>query len=103
MKSERTFELQWEQEMNKLPKAELIKMIRKIQTGTEDKKLCQIETLQQANNQVEGIVNDFEAGIIDKQETMRLMGEYTGRLMELFWKNAKKKLTVLKENGITIS
>ena len=37
------------------------------------------------------IINDYEGGIIDKRETMRLFGEYTGRIMEIFWKNAKLK------------
>lgn len=82
---------EWEAEMNKLPKAELIKMIRKLQTGTEDKKIMLIETSEQASRQVEGIINDFESGISDKRETMRLLGEYTGRIMEIFWKNAKLK------------
>lgn len=81
---------EWESEMNKLPKSELIKMIRKIQTGTEDKKIMLIETASQACMQVEGIINDYEGGVIDKSETMRLLGEYTGRIMEIFWNNAKK-------------
>lgn len=82
---------EWEAEMNKLPKSELIKMILKLQTGTQDKKLMLIETAKQANRQVEGIINDYECGIIDKLETIRLFGEYTGRIMEIFWKNAKLK------------
>lgn len=80
---------EWEAEMNKLPKEELIKMIRKLQTGTEDKQLMFINTSKQASIQVEGIINDFENGIINKRETMRLLGEYTGRIMEIFWNNAK--------------
>lgn len=83
--------IEWEDEMNKLSKAELIKIIRKTQTGTEDRKLVEIQTASEAQNQVEGIVNDFESGIIDKSETVRLLGEYTGRIMGIFWKNAKKK------------
>ncbi len=108
-KREKPFEDEWEKEMNKWTKDDLIKMIRKLQTGTEDKKLCQIESSKDANIAVEGIINDFEAGISTKEETMRLMGEYTGRLMEVFWKNALKKFTegwcVLekKEKAITIS
>ena len=86
------FGTEWEAEMNKLPKAELIKMIRKLQTGTEDKKICAIDTAKEAQHIVEGIINDFEAGISTKSETMRLLGEYTGRLMDLFWRNAKQKI-----------
>ena len=85
------FGKEWEAEMNKLSKSELIKMIRKLQTGTEDKKLMLIETAEQASRQVEGIINDYEGGIIDKRETMRILGEYTGRIMEIFWKNAALK------------
>lgn len=88
---------QWEQEVIKLPKETLVEMIRKANTGTGDKKLCAIETLEQAENQIEGIINDFETGLIDKPECMRLLGEYTGRLMDLFWKNAKK--LILEDNG----
>lgn len=82
---------EWEAEMNKLPKIELIKMIRKLQTGTEDKKLMLIETAKDAGQQVEGIINDYEGGIIDKSEALSLLGEYTGRIMEIFWKNAQLK------------
>lgn len=86
---------EWEAEISKLPKEELIKMIRKIQTGSEDKKICAIETINDAQNIVEGILNDYESGICTKQETLKAFGEYTARLMELFWKNAKAKF---KEN-----
>lgn len=81
----------WEKEMNKLPKIELIKMIRNLQTGTTDKKMCAIETSREANNAITGIINDFEAGLSTKSETMYALGEYTARLMELFWRNAKAK------------
>jgi hypothetical protein len=82
---------EWEAEMNKLPKAELIKMIRKLQTGTEDKKICGVDTSKEAQHIVEGIINDFEAGLSTKSETMYALGEYTARLMEIFWKNAKAR------------
>lgn len=81
---------EWVAEMCKLSKYELIKMIRKIQTGTEDKKIMLIETAAQASQQVEGIINDYEGGIIDKKETLRLLGEYTGRIMEIFWRNVPR-------------
>ncbi len=82
---------EWELEMNKLSKAELINMVRKIETGTEIKKMCFMETKREANHIVTGIINDFEAGLSTKSETMYAFGEYTARLMELFWKNAKQK------------
>ena len=86
---------EWEAAMNRLPKKMLIEMIRKHHTGTSDKKMCGIDTINDAQNAVEGIINDFADGISGKAETMRLLGEYTGRLMELFWDNAKKRI---KEN-----
>lgn len=82
---------EWESEMTKLPKSEIIDMLRETQTGTKDKKICGIETAQEAQHIVDGIINDFEAGIITKTETMAALGEYTARLMELFWQNAKLK------------
>lgn len=86
------FGTQWEMQMNNLPKSELIKMIRKLQTGTEDKKICAIDTAKEAQHIVEGIINDFESGISTKSETMKSLGEYTARLMDLFWRNAKEKI-----------
>ena len=61
----------WELEMTKLPKSELIKMIRKIQTGTQDKRIMLIETATQASIQVEWIISDFESGINDKDKTSK--------------------------------
>lgn len=55
-------------------------------------KVKDIKTLQDANRYVEGCINDFEHGISTKEETMAFLGEYTGRLMELFWENAKEKI-----------
>lgn len=83
--------IEWENEMNKLPKKELIRMIREIQAGTKDEKMVSVNTLKQAEGQVEGIINDFAGGIIDKSEALRLMGEYTGRIMNVFWNVAKEK------------
>lgn len=51
-----------------------------------------IESFQDAQYYVEGIINDFESGISTKGETMQYLGEYTARLMVLFWENAKKKI-----------
>lgn len=54
-----------------------------------------IQTLEDSQNFVEGVLNDFESGITDKEESLSLLGEYTARLMELFWVQAK---TQIKEN-----
>ncbi len=86
------FGKEWEAELIKLPKNELIKIIRKIQTGTTDQKICTIDTEKEAQHIVEGIINDFESGVSTKSETMGLLGEYTGRIMHIFWVNAKQKI-----------
>jgi hypothetical protein len=51
-----------------------------------------IKTIEDAENYVEGCINDFEAGISTKEETLTSLGEYTGRLMELFWENSKERI-----------
>lgn len=43
-----------------------------------------IKNKEDANNFVEGCINDFEAGISTKSETITLLGEYTEALIELF-------------------
>ena len=91
MKKEYTFfGEEWEKEISKLPKSELIGIIRKLQTGTSDLRTCQIETAKDAQIQVEGIINDLVGGIIEKDEALGLLGEYTGRIMHVFGENAKK-------------
>ena len=49
-------------------------------------KASDINTLKQAQRYVEGCINDFEAGISTKDETIKYLGEYTLRLMEIFSK-----------------
>jgi len=58
-------------------------------------KVENIETLDQANRFIEGCLNDFEDGFSTKLETIELLGQYTGRLNELFWHNAKR---IIKAN-----
>lgn len=55
-------------------------------------KVENIETLEEAQRYVEGCVNDYEAGLSTKEELLGYLGKYTGRLMELFWHNAKKRI-----------
>ena len=54
-----------------------------------------IKTLDDAQDYVEGCINDYEAGISTKSETLGLLGEYTGRLMELFAENVKANPSML--------
>jgi len=58
-------------------------------------KVEDIQTVDDASTFVEGCINDLEAGIATKEETMSHLGKYTGRLMELFWNNALK---IIREN-----
>ena len=55
-------------------------------------KASDINTLKDAQGYVEGCLNDFETGISTKDETIKYLGEYTLRLMEIFEKNSKKQL-----------
>ena len=54
-----------------------------------------IKTLDDAQNYVEGCINDYEAGISTKSETLGLLGEYTARLMELWADNVKANPAIL--------
>lgn len=81
---------EWQKEMMKLPKTYLIDMIRKAQTGTADLKLLKIETYKDAQVSVEGILNDLSDNLITKEDAMAMLGEYTARIMHVFYENAKK-------------
>jgi len=48
-----------------------------------------IKTITDAQRYCEGVINDFEAGISTKEETMKYLEEYTTALMQLFLKNYK--------------
>lgn len=93
---------EWEVEMMKLNKQQLIAMIREANTGTADKKLFCVRTWQQAQSAVEGIVNDFDAGLIDKDRVIKLMGEYTNRIMYQFWDEAVKRSSVLTGSFVNV-
>lgn len=90
---------EWEASMNKLPKKEIIAMLRKHHTGTTDNKACGISSIDEAQNFVEGCINDFVNGLSESSEFRAQMGEYTARLMHMFWENAKKRI---KENPLLL-
>jgi hypothetical protein len=74
-----------------------ILLIRKEKQRNEDLEMrhtniIESGSLSECQNHVEGIINDFEDGICGKEETISAMGEYTMRLMEIFWKSAKVKI-----------
>lgn len=76
----------WEKEMRKFTKDELIGMLR------AELKVKTISTIVDAQNFVEGTLNDFESGLSTKAETLSAFGKFTGRLMEVFWIEAKKRI-----------
>lgn len=51
-------------------------------------KVENIQTANDAQRYLQGVINDFETGSSTKEETMGLLGEYTGHIMGLFWRNA---------------
>jgi hypothetical protein len=55
-------------------------------------KVENINSIEDAQNFVEGCINDLYAGISSREETLGYLGEYTARLMELFWENSKKQI-----------
>lgn len=42
-----------------------------------------IKTIKDAENYIEGCMNDFESGVSTKEETITYLGEYTTRIIEL--------------------
>ena len=81
----------WTNEMMKMNKRELIGVIRELKTGA--KELCiPSGTREEAMNYCEGLVNDYENGLINRSEFMGGLGQYTGRLMHVFWENAKETI-----------
>ena len=58
-------------------------------------KLQDVKTLDEAQYYVEGVINDFEGGIITKEETMGLLGEYTAHCMMIWSDNVKANPSLL--------
>jgi len=55
-------------------------------------KLEHIKTMGDAQHFVQETINDFDAGDITKEETMEKLGQYTKKIMSLFWISAKQKI-----------
>lgn len=53
-----------------------------------------IHTLADAQRHVEGIINDFDAGISTKEETVSYLFDYTIRVMEIAMEATKNKLKI---------
>jgi len=58
-------------------------------------KVEDIKTLNQAQNYVEGCINDLCEGLSTKEETLGCLGQYTARLMELWAENVKQNPSLL--------
>lgn len=80
---------EWKKEIVKLPKTKIVEMYSKAMQHTN---IIESGSNSECRHHVEGIINDFESGICDKDETMAAMGDYTLRLMDIFWKSAKAKI-----------
>ena len=80
---------EWETEMMEFSKSELIGKLRGLL------KVRSVTTIGDAQKFVEGTINDFENGVSDKEETINAFKDYTGALMDTFWRGA---LAQIKEN-----
>ena len=77
---------EWKSEMMQMRKEDLVAMLR------GELKVKTVSTLHDAGNFVNGCVNDFEAGLSTKEETVDALAKFTGRLMDIFWETAVKKI-----------
>lgn len=80
---------EWKKEILKNRKEVIVDLYQK---GMQHKNIIPSGSLEEAQRHAEGIINDFEGGILSKAETMEAIGEYTGRLMDIFWIGAKKQI-----------
>ena len=83
---------EWRKEASKLPKEKILDIVQELAKFKEVVPIC---SLEKCESFVEGCLNDFSYGVIDKNEFMDKMFEYTNFIMDSFFENAKKKL---KEN-----
>ena len=83
---------EWEKEVMKLNKKEIIGLFRAMKEGTKCPAAVKIDTIVEARDYLEGCVNDFLTYISDQDEFLEQMGEYTARLMPIFWINAIEKI-----------
>lgn len=86
---------EWEEEAMKMTKKELVSMIRKIKTGSSSAALLNIipnGTLKEFGDFATGILNNLANGNCSVSEASDELGEWTGRMMEMFWQNAKMEI-----------
>lgn len=53
-----------------------------------------IKTFTQAQQYCEGLLNDFETGISTKEESLKLLKEYTEAIHDLFFERAKREVKI---------
>jgi hypothetical protein len=76
----------------RLLKWKQVEIIEKAQQAMQARQIMPNGTEAEAKNAVDGILNDFEGGIITKAEASQRFGEYTFALMETFWNQSKEKI-----------
>jgi hypothetical protein len=80
---------EWKKELMKMRKEDIVDLFQK---SMEHKTIVPDHSLESCENYVRGTMEDFIAGISDKYEFMKNMGDYTMKLMDIFWKEAKNKI-----------
>lgn len=55
-------------------------------------KATNIKTLKDAQRFCEGVINDFENGISNKEETLEQFRKYTFAIHDQFWRRAKREV-----------
>jgi hypothetical protein len=64
-------------------------------------KLKDVKTINQAQYFVEGVINDFEGGILNKEKVLEVLGKYTAHCMKIWQDNviANPSLLGLKKDN----
>lgn len=83
---------EWKAELMKMKKEDIVNLFQK---SMQHKNIVPDHSLESCENYVRGCMEDFIGGVSDKYKFMKQMGEYTMKLMDIFWTSAKEKI---KEN-----
>lgn len=78
----------WRLEASNLSKNQLLDLFQKT---TEHLNIVPTGTIEDFDKHALGILNDFDAGIASKEDAHRAFYDYTMKLMDTFYENAKKK------------
>lgn len=80
---------EWKNEILKMKKEDIVNLFQK---NMKHKTIIPSATLEETQIHCEGIINNFESGRNTKEETLSELGEFSARLMDIFWNTTKKKL-----------